>query len=157
MADNATITMRAAYTAQAFATMGACPIWDAALADYLRKEALDFSDYEFGRYAAAREESGWAACRLERKFGKAWKKNEEAQREWEPIDAKFRKDEEAYFDTFSDPLAVAAQALVDTPAPTLAATLFKVQVISRQELNVDIDIGVACMDTVAGDMARSAA
>lgn len=154
MADNATITMRAAYTAQALATMGSCPIWDAALADYLRKEALDFADYEFGKMNVARETAGLEELRLAEKYGKCWLRNAEARAEWQPSFEVLMRAEDEYRDNFSEPHWDAARRLMEANAPTLAAALFKVMMIQREELEREGEVDERCMAFVIDDMAR---
>ena len=156
MANIDIITLRSAVTTQALATMGSDPEWDRKLAAYLRAEALQQSDYEFGAYAVAQNEVGLDEIRIEAQHGRGW----HARPEHAPVYRSQRERLEAASDEwqrcYADPHDTTARELAMTPAPTLAAALFKQLVIFREDLGNDNRMPRDAMEIVAEDMARLA-
>lgn len=156
MATRDIITARVSYNAAALATMGTCPTWDAAMTRFLSAVALADADTEYGESAAQTEIRAREDIRLAAKYGPGWRNipaaRAEADRNLPPIlDA-----ETAWTETFCEPVWQSARALALVPAPTLAATLFKAQMLDDQELWNDAQFTHNCMAIVQADFARLA-
>lgn len=145
-----------AYTAAALATLGADPVWDERLTTYLRLDALQQAHSSFGPLAQASEASDLKHIEIEAKYGPRWKTNPEARQEAEPASAAVLAAEQAWTERFCDPFWQAARELALTPAPTLAAALFKVRLIQWEDLDNDGVMTRDCFEIVAEDMARLA-
>jgi hypothetical protein len=146
--------MRAAFTAQALATIGADSEWDARLADYLRCDALQFADSEFGAYAAANEKLTLAAIQLEARYGDAYRSSPQAKVLADIAHAENAEANQRWSDTYLKPFWRAARDLASTPAPTLAAALFKVALIHSEEVWNDAKFAGNAMQIVSEDFAR---
>ena len=156
MADIDTITMRAAFTSQALATMAVDAEWDRRLADYLRADALQFADSEFGAYFAAGEKHSLAGIRLESRFGPAYRGNPEAKALADAAYAEVDAANTLWVKTYLEQFWEAARDLACSPAPTLAAALFKVALIHSEDLGNDGAMTRDPMQIVSEDMARLA-
>lgn len=156
MADIATITQRAVIATQALATMGVDPEWDRKLAAYLRADALQFADSEFGAFYKASEEYSWRKISLKNGFEPAAKGSEESKVVAAEIVAAHKIAEELWYENYTKSFWEAGRELVKTPAPTLAAALFKVHVAYAEEVWNDIDMDGDVMAIVSADMARLA-
>jgi hypothetical protein len=156
MAEISDITMRSAFTTQALATMGVDPEWDRCLADYLRLEALQMTDMECGAYAAAKEKALVEEYLLHERNGDGCRTRPEFKHDCRQI---FEKDDAAYViwsEAYADPYFQASRDLAQTPAPTLAAALFKVVMICREDLGNDTAMTRNAMEIVAEDLNRFA-
>lgn len=132
----------------------AASAWDRAMADYLRAEALMRADDAFGMNARHNETRDLLHIRLEAKFGPRWRSNPEARR---IIDATGPKwDDDAYCEVFFKPLWAAQRALVQVPAPNIAAALFKLHLIEEAEVWNDNQLKADCMEIIQADFARLA-
>ncbi|RIV83373.1 hypothetical protein [Aurantiacibacter zhengii] len=132
--------------------------WDKRLADYLRLQALSRAWEEYGAPAKLREASDRIELDLEFKFGRNWRKDAppKALAEWETAIDRVVREEEQTTERFYRPLWKAQVALANTPAPDLAAALFKVEMIERDEVWNDRDLSGDAFEIVAQDMARLA-
>lgn len=136
MADIKQITERTTYYQAALSTMGTDDAWDAAMAEYLRCEALSFADLEYGELAKSE------------KFANRWADHEK-QADTLQASNRWTKD-------YCEPLWEAAAKLVETPAPTLAAALFKSVLIERDEVWENSAFKGDAMAIVQADFARVA-
>jgi hypothetical protein len=141
-----------AFTSAAIATMGACPTWDAAMAKYLAALTLCEAEIQYGGYGKATEELSLQRLSLETQHGKSWLSLPKAIRA--ENDAAEEAGSVAWTENFAEPQWNAATALVGTPAPTLAAAVFKHTLIRREETPQWTDLPFDCMDVMAADFAR---
>lgn len=156
MTDIDIITMRAAFTSQALATMGADPEWDRRLSEFLRWNALQTADAEFGAYATANEAHTRTIINLEARFGAAYQSNPEGKALAREAFDENQAANQQWEQTYLKPFWQAACDLACTPAPTLAAALFKVSLIQWEDLGNDSQMPRDPMQIVAEDMARLA-
>lgn len=150
----AAATELASYTSAAIATMGACPVWDAAMSTYLAKLTLAEADMRYGAYATVEEEVYSARHSLATQHGKPF--YELPKEITTPNEAAEKKAYEAWTANFVQPQWDAATALVGTPAPTLAAAVFKHKLIEREETPQWADLPFDCMDVLTADFSRIA-
>ena len=108
--------------------------WDNAFNRYMAADALARADDEFGANWHAQVEFQRAEIEVNGTYGKAYRNVPEAEAimdaAWEKLDAADRIRDKKYLGR----LAPAAMALALIPAPTMAAALFKIEVIKREEL-----------------------
>ena len=130
--------------------------WDKAFADYVCFDALQDADHTFGGYAAALEDHTLTKVRLIERFGKAYSATPEAAAEAEAAFEKVSEAERTREAKYLRPYWKSAIALAMTPAPNLAAAIFKVQLVKREQLERDGDMPRDPMEIVNEDMARLA-
>jgi hypothetical protein len=154
--DNSTnmATLRAVRTSMALATLGTCREWDARLTTYLRADALAHADFAFGDYGKAYDQNGWERLRLEEAFGKNYRQHPAGAVEARAATEKMKAAEECRVAAFLNPLWEAERELALTPAPTLAAALFKMQLIEHQEVWNSTSMPRDGFEIVAEDFAR---
>lgn len=150
------ITLRSVFTTQALTTMGACPEWDRKVAAYLRAEALQHADCDYGAYAEVENDVGLEEIRLADTHGAGWKNNPDLASTKQALQERGAAASERWQAEFADPHDSAARDLAVTPAPTLAAALFKQLMIEREDLGNDNRMPRDAMEIVAEDMARLA-
>jgi len=152
ISDNTARTEHLAFTAAAISTMGACAMWDAAMAKYLAALTLCEAEARYGGYGKSSEELSLQRLSLKEQHGKRWEELPEAVR------ADNGAAEEAaalaWTNDFAQPQWDAATALVGTPAPTLAAAVFKHTLIRREETPQWTDLPFDCMAVLSADFAR---
>lgn len=137
MANLEQINSRLAMQSAAFATMGACPVWDAALSRWLRWTVLASADLEFGAMAKADNDAALRSIRMDERHGKGWRNLPHLRPE---IDAHMRECEKAsdlWTSSYCQLQWEAARALAMTPAPTMAAAVFKAMLIESDEVDND--------------------
>jgi hypothetical protein len=154
MASITHITEHAGFTARALATMGTDPAWDQAVTKFLRTDALYRTDETCGRYNDAREKAQRAEMQIEEEFGRNWRGIPAAQERWEPHFAVMREAEDQQAADFLRPLWQAQRELAQTPAPTLAAAIFKVELIEAEDVWNDYALEGNAFQIVADDFAR---
>jgi len=154
MGDQALTTNRAAFTTQALATMGVDPEWDRKVADYLRLEALQFAHSTFGPLDIANDELLGVTLSLENKFGKNFRRIPQAAAAYDAACEAFQVPEKEWTERYLHPYWDATDELAAAPAPTLAAALFKVQMIYWEDLNIRTDVGDKVFGYVEADMTR---
>ena len=133
------------------------PEWNKRCAAWLRLNALSRANIEFGPMGKASNEYYRTEFDLEQKYGKNWRRNEKALAEFAPASDRVDAEEEAIVVAFFDPMEAAAIELAVYPAPNLAAALFKIELIKREELHCTRDMPRDAWDIVTEDMARLAA
>ena len=149
-----TIAQRSAYVAQALGTMGADPEWDKRLTAYLTTECLAFADMEFGVMADALEKQARAKVDIEIDFGKNFAQHPEAVARFDEVQRETGNAEQARVTQYLKPYWDAASNLMHTPAPTLAAALFKSNMIFKEDLFCEAGVGPLAMGAVAADFHR---
>lgn len=130
--------------------------WNAAAATYLLRDGLALADRTFGDYAKASVAFDHAKAEIEAKFGKNFRAVAGGSEAFDPVWDQMQAAGDTQYQDFLAPLWAAARELALTPAPTLAAALFKVEVIRHEELDNDIYMTRDPMQLVAEDMARLA-
>jgi len=155
MSINSDIPTRAehlAFTSAAIATMGACPVWDAAMTKYLAAMTLCQAEVQYGATGKAEDADSLERLSIKEQHGKKWTALPDE------ITAPFQEAEdarsEAWTANFAQPQWDAATALVGTPAPTLAAAVFKDALIQREETPQWPNLPFDCMEVLAADFAR---
>jgi len=154
MSINNDISARAehlAFTSSAIATMGACPVWDAAMGRYLAALTLCEAEMQYGAHGKAEDADDLERLLLKNQHGKTWDELPEAITA--PFEQARSAAERAWTENFAQPQWDAATALVGTPAPTLAAAVFKHTLIQREETPQWTDLPFDCMDVLAADFA----
>lgn len=150
------INSRLAMQSAALATMDACPAWDAAVSRWLRWCVLAAADGEYGALSKANEESCRRRMCLEERYGKSWRDLPHLKA---TASAHFRTGEEAdkrWTEDYCQPLWEAARALAVTPAPTVAAAVFKGMLIESDEVWNDIQFPDDPIAILHADFARVA-
>lgn len=156
MAFVATITYRAALTTQALGTLGASPEWDRALGEYLRREALDHADGAFGRTYEIQNEIGLKKHDFQDNRGEGYTTTPAMRVALDELINRGKEQDALSAKQFMMPHLNAAIELAKTPAPTLAAALFKVMLIDVEDLMDVVDADDDLMGIVQADMDRLA-
>lgn len=128
--------------------------WDQLFTIWLRRQALSRAAERLGPIYSASEEVGICECLLEGRFGKGWRGAPEANAEIAPLYDKLLATEEALARDYFDPVTYAAVDLAMHPAPNLAAALFKIEMIQREELRNYEPMPRSPWEIVLEDMAR---
>lgn len=129
--------------------------WDRCMADYLRCDLLVRADSEYGPFAAAMAAHTACARQLKADYGPAFRDQPEAIAKFRESLAKVREAEEAQL-ALLEPLWMAHRALLNTPAPDIAAAMFKHELIVREDINCDGELDRDPFDILAADIARLA-
>ena len=131
--------------------------WGLRMAEYLRAAALQRADEAFGALAKVAEECTLRDIRLEARFGPGFRSIPEARAIMDRTPTSGMRDsDDAHCEDFCKPLWQAQRELAATPAPNLAAALFKVHLIEEAELDNDSVFQRDCMEIVQADFARLA-
>jgi hypothetical protein len=149
-----TVSQRSAYMTQALATMGVDPEWDKRLTAYLTTECLMFSDVEFGVMADANELWSRTKVQLQLRFGENFSQNAGAKARLDEVRRETDAVNEVWAEKYCKPHWTAANDLLHTPAPTLAAALFKSNMIFMEDLYCEPDTRSQAMVVLAGDFHR---
>ena len=157
MADIDTSSRQCAFATLALSTLGADPVWDTRLTNYLRLQALAQGECDFGKLARANDDNARVQMHLESKYGTSWRSNPIARADADPSAATACAAEDVWTESLCEPYWQAARDLAMTPAPTLAAAMFKVQVIKWDELDNASSMTREPMGIITEDMARLAA
>lgn len=132
------------------------PRWNAVAATYLLRDGLALADRNFGDYAKADVRFDHAKADIEAKHGRDFRASTEGSKSFDIIWADMKAAEGAQYENFLAPLWEAARQLALTPAPTISAIMFKIDVIRQEELDNDIYMTRDPMELVSEDMARLA-
>lgn len=154
MASIDQITMRAAYNSLALSTLGACPIWDAAAKCFLAANCLQLADLDHGALAQASERSAQERIRLESLHGRNWREDPRARQATGRLVEAERAADDAWHKQFTEPFWKAIRDLVLVPAPTIAAAVFKADLIHAEEAWNDSAFEADCMQILQNDFAR---
>ena len=136
------------------ATFTPCPDWNAKMKAYLHIDALARAYAEFGEGARLSDKWGWQDIRLQEQFGPNFRNIPEARAILSGRNEEVRDHEERTTERFFRPLWAAQRELALTPAPTIAAALFKADMIEASELSNDSLMERDCFEIVAEDFAR---
>lgn len=136
------------------ATVTPCPAWNAKMAVYLRADALIRAYEEFGDGMRATEKWDRQDMRLEGQFGPNFRNIPEARAILQTRASEVDEHQDRTTDRFYRPLWAAQRELALTPAPTIAAAMFKVDLIDAAEVWNDTDMDRDCFEIVAEDFAR---
>lgn len=154
MANIDAITKRAVMHSAALATLGSDPAWDKALNAYLRADTLQQADAECGALYAATDKFrrfGWS---LESKYGPNWSNVPQAKAEHKPAYDEMQAAENKWAEVYCKPHWRASRELALTPAPTVAAAVFKANMIEHEDLPNDHEFPADCMEILHADFAR---
>lgn len=154
MADTLIAAHNCAFHSLALSTLGTDSLWGAHLTAYLAAQTLQQAECDYGALALTCDESERERLRAKDTYGPGWQSNpsplatvERARLAADAAHDKWSKD-------LCEPFWKATRKLVATPAPTLAAALFKAQVIRLDEVWNDAELSDDCMRIIAEDMAR---
>jgi hypothetical protein len=142
---------RGAFTMQALATMGVDPEWDRKLSAYLRAEALQFADEKWGVYSEANDAYSRELTVLEQRHGQS-PRTPQIKALFASANSDLERAYEAWATQYFRPFLQAAWDLAACPSPSLAAALFKVELIHRDEIWNDSDFEGDAMAIVATEM-----
>ena len=131
--DPNSMTARLTFKQAGLATLGLDAAWDRAVQRYLRCETLYYAADAFGR---------------------GWKAQPEAARRHDISFKGLIKAEEDHVRQFAEPYWRAANELALTPAPSLAAAMFKAAVMEHDEIDTSRDFPAKCMEVLQADFAR---
>lgn len=154
MATNDLPARECAINTAALATMGTDSTWDARLTEYLRRRALQQAVCDFGFLSKANEEHSYQIYRVEAAFGSGWRDDPRAEALTEPTSKAADAAQKRWDAEYCEPFWQAGRDLVLTPAPSLAAALFKFQIIRDDEVWNDSRMERDCVEIIAEDMAR---
>jgi hypothetical protein len=154
MASIDQITLRAAYNSLALATLGACPVWDAATRRFLAANCLQQADLDYGALAKANEAGAYERMRLEGLYGKNWRDDLRARQAARSLAEADKAAEDEWHETFTKPYWQAIRDLVLVPAPTVSAAVFKADLIHAEEAWNDSGFAADCMQIITDDFAR---
>lgn len=129
--------------------------WDRRMADYLRCDLLVRADATFGPFSKAMDAHRFCAQDLKAKYGADFRDQPEALALFRDSLAMVRHAEEEQL-TLLMPLWAAQRALLTTPAPDLAAAMFKHELVEREEMECDANLDREPFDIIAEDVARLA-
>jgi hypothetical protein len=154
MASIDQITLRAAYNSLAVATLGSNPAWDAALTNFMATNCLQNADLDHGALSRANEQSALERMRLESLYGRNWRDDPRAKQANARLIEADRVADDAYHKQFTEPFWQAIRDLVLVPAPTIAAAVFKADLIHAEEAWNDSALDADCMQIIVDDFAR---
>ena len=156
MASTATMPSHALFLAAHVAGNTGDATWDQLVSEYLALRALMDADCEFGRLFEVTDENARQHVLAESQFGKHYLSNAEARAFLSPSTELLRSEEKRWTAQYCFPLWAAAVRLAETPAPTLPAALFKVDIIRLEELWNYTAMTRDVMEIITEDMARFA-
>src|ERR1043166_1720783 len=108
--------------------------WNRAFAEWLRLDALCRADAAFGAYARANYENDWECYRIDQRHGKS-SRSDQAAAERSRQYAVMKAAEDERYESFILQVWKAAADLACIAAPNLAAALFKIELVKREELD----------------------
>lgn len=135
MVDPNSMTARLTFKQAGLATAGIDAAWDKALQRYLRCETLYYASEAFGPMAKDQERHTLETIAVQSEYGRDWKGNAEAVRRHDASFAGLRAAEDRQVREFAQPYWRAAEELALTPAPTLAAAMFKAAVMEQDDVS----------------------
>ena len=126
--------------------------WDRRMAEYLRCDLLVRADATFGPFAKVMEAHRNCAQDLKVKYGVDFRDNPEALATFRNSFLAVRSAEETQL-TLLQPLWAAQRALLTTPAPDIAAAMFKHELVEREEMECDANLEREPFNIIAEDVA----
>lgn len=154
MANIANSAQSCAFQTLALSTMGVDSIWDTRLTAYLAAMALQQADCEYGDYDKAHEEAARADFSASANFGPDWRRNPRALATVEQARKSAAEASDRWVERYCEPFWQAGRDLAMTPAPTIAAAMFKAELIKIDEIWNDSQTDRDCVEIIAEDMAR---
>lgn len=150
--------MHVLFDAQGLATMGVCPTWDRAVHNFVAADVLARAHEEFGPLTLNRVDEDLERERvaLEARYGEHWRNHPDGKPVWKRLVQAGEASDSEFFKQFYAPFYAAQCQLARTPAPTLAAALFKAAVIEAHDVWNDPDLEESCIDLIQADLARLA-
>lgn len=127
--------------------------WDSRFQNYVIRSSLAHADLTFGVYSMAeeafdREQARLARIEAEHDIG------DEVDAPERFNFARLQAAESVREESFLEPLWRAAAELVETPAPTIAAALFKISLTEFEDLSGGLYVTVDPMAVILDDLAR---
>lgn len=156
MADTETTTRDSAFLQHALSTLGSGPEWDKALIAYVAAFAKASADYEFGDFRHAIEKYQDGNNALEKACGREYRSTKEGAAVADLLYDEYQKAERQRDTQFLAPLWAAARALVQVPAPSIAAAVFKAVLVQHEDLDNDTMMDKPPITFVAADLAQYA-
>jgi len=138
----------------ALATLGADAAWDRAVLAFIKADVLQHADLEFGAAAKHQAKDYRARIGLESRYGKEWRLNPAAQALRDQIYDEAIAADDAWTRDYCAPFWQAGRELALTPAPTMAAAVFKANVIEKAEIWNDSAFPRDAMEIVIEEMTR---
>lgn len=146
--------MHAQFNAQGLATMGVDPQWDRAVHNLVSADVLARAHEHFGPLELKRNEGQLQAMEAEHRLGKNWREHPEGKPFWETLCDEGTVNDQQMTELYYNALWEAQRQLALTPAPTLAAALFKAAVIEMNDVWNDSQIDADCIELIEADLAR---
>lgn len=148
------VALHDALIAQGLATMGASPAWDRVTATLLVWMARTRTDEKFGANHRSEQTFKTARAALKAEYGSEWRTNAAARRKFDVANIIKNGAFDAHTARFYQPLWAAQRALVETPAPSLAAALFKARIAEDGEVWNDVNFHGDCAAVVDTELAK---
>jgi hypothetical protein len=148
--------LHAQFDALGLATMGVCPEWDRAVHNLIAADVLSRVHDEFGPLALSLADGEVERGDMKQRFGDNWRHHPEGKAIWERLQAADDDRNEAMTERFYRPLWDAQRQLARTPAPTLAAVVYKAAVVEMHDVWNDAQLGGDCIAIIEADLARIA-
>lgn len=148
--------LHAQFNVQGLATMGVCPAWDSAMHNLIAADVLSRAHEQFGPLELARNARERDVMLMEQRLGKYWREHPEGKPVWDRLCELGTEDDRQMTERFYNALWDAQRQLALTPAPTLAAALYKAVVIEMHDVWNDAHLDADCIELLAADLARVA-
>ena len=136
-------------TTLALSTLGTCPRWDAALTAYLSAQELQHAFSEWGPKGQADND-----CDAHRYEHGTKSLAPAAKAKSDRLKAEYKRQEEHWEKHLLPPMYEATRALLDVPAPNVAAAVFKATMIDVDEAWNDALYEADCYQIIRDDFAR---
>lgn len=144
----------AQFHTMASATMGVCPAWDQAIANYLAADIRMRVQEVCGPLGQKMEASDGEAEAMQARYGPGWHNRPECT----DFVAQHRRNvvayEEGLREGFYEPQWQALRDVVRTPAPSFAAVAWKAALIEWEDMASDGLLEADCFTIVDADLAR---
>jgi hypothetical protein len=150
MADIHYIHRRQFLTTLAVQSLGSCPRWDAALTAYLRAQELQWGFAEWGPMGQTNNDAEMAKIG----YGPGWQQDPVATAKIDPLVRSHQAEHDRWEADYLSAVYEASSIIATTPAPNVAAAVFKAQLIEIEEIWNAKDFHHDCMKIIADDFAR---
>lgn len=146
--------IRAQFLAIGGSTMGVDPAWDEAMREFLACDIRARAQEHFGPIIQRQEAHERHQMELEERLGRQWREHPEGRPIWELMQDDGVRGDAEIAERFYKPLWAAQVKLAMTPAPSLAAVVFKAALIEAQEVYNDVGMESDCIALLDADLAR---
>ena len=136
-------------TTLALSTLGTCPRWDASLTAYLSAQELQHAFSEWGPKGQADDD-----CDAHRYEHGTKSLAPAAKTKSDRLKAEYKRQEEHWETHLLPPMYETTRALLDVPAPNVAAAVFKATMIDVDEAWNDALYEADCYQIIRNDFAR---